>query len=43
MDQYALFLRREYGDDILEFLNKRKHPRQFKRKDYEEVIEKYKL
>ena len=42
MDEYALFLKRKYGPDILEELKKLKVPTQFKRKDFEEIIKKYK-
>ena len=43
MDEYALFLKWKYGPKILEELNKLKKPTQFKRKDYLEIIRKYKI
>ena len=43
MDLYALYLVSEYGPNILKELNALKRPHQFKRKDYEEIIQKYKI
>lgn len=41
MDEYTLFLVRTYGIEILDALKQRKRTTQFKRKDYEEIIQKY--
>ena len=41
LDEYALFLRRKYGEGILEELKALKVPTSFHRKDFEEVIRKY--
>lgn len=42
MDEYALALKRKYGEGILEELKALKIPTSFGRKDYENVINKYK-
>lgn len=43
MDEYALYMKREYGEGILEELNKLKHKsRKITRAEYQEKIQHYK-